>query len=134
MKDLYIFIFAKAYYLCINVFKEKEHPQIFASTIITITITVSLSIITSIIEYLSLPNDLSYLSEKYKYFALFTLVVVVLFVQYGKRYKKIIDSYKKMSLRKINNLKVLSIAYFLFIFASSFYFGFLIREYNLQNM
>ncbi len=133
MKDLYRYIFTKAYFFCINVFKEKEFPQYFASGVLTLVMVTSIVIILELIQYLSFPVRVNILGEYHGYFAVFSWGLILLYVNNKKRYLKILEYNSKISKRKKKKLKVYSIIYLLFLFVAFFLLGALIREYNIQN-
>ncbi|PKQ66639.1 hypothetical protein BZG01_10185 [Labilibaculum manganireducens] len=133
MKDLYRYIFTKAYFFCITIFKEKEFPQYFATGMLTFAITANFYILLSLIEYLMLPIRFNYYGEYYKYFALVIFAIALLYVNNKKRYLVIIKSCKELPNKRKKKLKVYSIIYLLFLFVSFFLLGALIREYNIVH-
>nr|WP_320117915.1 hypothetical protein [uncultured Marinifilum sp.] len=80
MKDLYRYIFTKAYFFCITVFKEKEFPQYFASGVVTLALVTQIVIILELIEYLSFPTRVNIFGEYHGYFAVFCWGVVLLYI------------------------------------------------------
>ncbi len=133
MKDLYSYIFTKAYFFCINVFKEKEFPQYFAIlTIIFIGVT-NLYIILSLIEYLLLPDKFDFYGEYYKYFSLISGLLALVYFNYNKKYDKILSYYKGFSIEKLRKLKIYSIIYLLILFVGFFALGALLRSYYIAN-
>ena len=130
---LYNYIFGKAFFFCINFFKEKEFPQYFAAGMVTFAMVTNIYILLSLVEYLMLPDRFNVYGEYYGYFSLATLGVVFFYVNHKKRYKKIIESYKGIPDKKREKLKIYSIIYLLFLFIGFFLLGALIREYNINH-
>ena len=133
MVMLYNYIFGKAFFFCINFFKEKEFPQYFAAGMVTFAMVTNIYILLSLVEYLMLPDRFNVYGEYYGYFSLATLGVVFFYVNHKKRYKKIIESYKGIPDKKREKLKIYSIIYLLFLFIGFFLLGALIREYNINH-
>jgi hypothetical protein len=130
---LYRYIFTKAYFFCINIFKEKEFPQYFATGMVTLAIITNFYILLSLIEYLMLPVRFNQYGEYYKYFALIALAIALFYTNNKKRYLKILEHNSKVSKRKKKKIKIYSIIYLLFLFIAFFLLGALIREYNINH-
>jgi len=130
---LYRYIFTKAYFFCINIFKEKEFPQYFASGVVTLAMVTNIVILLELIEYLSFPTRVNIFGEYHGYFALFSWGVVLLYVNNKKRYLKILEHNSNISERKKKRLRIISIVYLLFLFVTFFLLGALIREYNINH-
>jgi uncharacterized membrane protein YhaH (DUF805 family) len=133
MLDLYRFIFTKAYSFCINIFKEKEFPQYFATGMVTLVIITNFYILLSLVEYLMLPLRFNQYGEYYKYFALIVLAIALFYVNNNKRYQKILEHNGNISERKKKRLKIISIVYLVFLFVTFFLLGALLREYNINH-
>ncbi len=133
MVVLYRYIFTKAYFFCINVFKEKEFPQYFATGMVTLAIITNFYILLSLIEYLMLPVRFNQYGEYYKYFALIVLAFALFYVNNKKRYLKILEHNSDISERKKKKLRIISIVYLLFLFVTFFLLGALIRDYNINH-
>ncbi len=132
MKELYSYIFAKAYFFCINTFKEKEYPEFFAIITVTLIAVTNLYVLLSLIEYLILPVELGFL-DNYKYFSLASVLISLSYFNYKKKYKRILDYNKSFSTTKAKKLKIYSIIYLLLIFIVFFIIGLMIRNYNIAN-
>lgn len=132
MRLLYKYIFGKAYYFCIKVFREKEFPQFFATFIVTFAILANIAIILDIVEYILLPIRFKYYEEYYKYFALASYGIALIYIHYKKRYIQIIEFYKEIPPKKRKKLKYQSIIYLALLFIGFFLFSALIREYNIS--
>lgn len=133
MVVLYRFIFTKAYFFCVNVFKEKEFPQYFATGMVTLAIITNFYILLSLVEYLMLPVRFNHYGEYYKYFALIVLAIALFYVNNKKRYLKILKHNSNISDRKKKRLRIISIVYLLFLFVAFFLLGILLREYNINH-
>jgi len=133
MVVLYRYIFTKAYFFCINIFKEKEFPQYFATGMVTLAIITNFYILLSLIEYMMLPIRFNQYGEYYKYFALLVLAIALFYVNNKKRYLKILEYISSISERKKKKLRIISIVYLLFLFVAFFFLGALIREYNINH-
>lgn len=128
MLDLYKYIFGKAYLLCINILKEKEFPQYFASGVITLTIVSNVLIVIEFIEYVILPTKINTFGEYHGYFALFSYIIVLLYVNIKKRYEGIIYQFEIMPSKKKKKLKIYSIIYLVSLIFCFFYLGALLRD------
>lgn len=133
MVVLYRYIFTKAYFFCVNVLREKEFPQYFATTMVTLVITANLYILLSLIEYLMLPVRFNLYGEYYKYFALTVLGIALFYVNDKKRYLKILERNHSISERTRRKLRIVSIAYLLFLLVAFFLLSALIREHNINH-
>lgn len=133
MGILHKYIFSKAYYFCINVFKEKEFPQYFATGIVTLIIITFIYILLSLIEYFILPLRFNVYGEYYKYFALVALGIALLYINYKNRYLKIIEYFGEIPDRTKKKLKIYSIIYLLTLFIGFFLIGALLRNYNINH-
>jgi len=128
MKDLYSYIFTKAYFLCINIFKEKEFPQYFAIITVTLIGVTNLYIILSLIDFIMLPDMFIPYDEYFKYFSLASVLTSLAYFNYKERYKTILSYNSGLSSVKVKRLKAISIIYVLFIFIGFFTLGALLRS------
>lgn len=133
MVQLYKYIFTKAYFFCINYFKEKEFPQYFATGSVTLLATATLYVLLSIVEYVMLPIRFNFYGEYYKYFALVVFAIALIYVNRKKRYLKIIDQINSVSERKQKKLKIVAISYMLSLLLLFFQLSTLIRNYNIMH-
>jgi len=131
MKNLYTYIFAKAYFFCINVFKEKEFPQYFASGIITFSFVTNVIVVIEIVECVMLPAKINTYGEYHGYFALACFVIIVLYVNVKKRYEGILSRFDNFPKEKRKKLKVYSIIYILILSIGFFILGAMLRNYNI---
>ncbi len=128
MKDLYSYIFTKAYFFCINVFKEKEFPQYFAIITVTLIGVTNLYIILSLIEYIMLPDRFIPYDGYFKYFSLASVLTSLAYFNYKERYKAILSYNSELSSLKARRLKTVSIIYVLLLFVGFFTVGALLRN------
>ncbi len=128
MKDLYSYIFAKAYFFCINVFKEREFPQFFAIITVTLIGVTSFYIILSLIEYIMLPSRFIPYDEYFKYLSLASILTSLVYFNTKERYKEILNHYSGLSSVKVKRLKTISIIYVLVLFVGFFTLGALLRN------
>jgi len=133
MKGLYKYIFAKSYFFCISTFKEKEFPQYFAASFVTLAIVTNIIILLELIEYLLLPVRINIYEEFHKYFALILWVFVIFYVNYKKRYLMFLEHYGNITDKQKKKLKIYSIIYLLVLFISFFLLGALLRDYNINH-
>ncbi len=126
-------MFTKAYFFCINIFKEKEFPQYFASGVVTLTMVTNIVILLELIECILFPIRVNIFGEYHGYFALFSWGLVLLYVNNKKRYLKILEHNSNISEKKKKRLRIISIVYLLFLFVTFFLLGALIREYNINH-
>lgn len=127
MKDLYNYIFGKAYYFCINVFKEKAFPQYFASGVVTLAFVTNIIVIIELVELIMLPTKINTLGEYHGFFALACFVLILLYVNLKKRHEIIIKRFDDKLANK-RNLKIVSIIYILSLFVVFFLLGGLLRS------
>lgn len=130
---LYRYIFCKAYYFCIWAFKEKDTPWIWAGMTTSMIIVGTVITLLQLIEVLMLPSRINIYGEYHGYFSLGMAVVIVLYVKQGDRYLNVLETCKKLSEKRRKVLRYISIVYLLILFASFFWSGYLIREYNLSH-
>ncbi len=133
MITLHKYIFYKAYFFCINIFKEKEFPYVWASFIVAFLVFMNLVTLQSAIEYYMLPEHILTYSEYNKYSALNFLLIVEIFFWWKGRYNRIVEECSNIKPKTVLILKFISIFYILISIFLSFYFDSLIREYNLNE-
>jgi len=133
MIQLYKYIFYRAYFFCINVFKEKEFPYIWASFIVAFLIFCNIITLVTALEYFMLPERIETYADYNKYFALIFLLFVEVFFYWRGRYSRVVESFKNIKPRRDLVLKVISIFYILITVFLFFYLSSLVREYNLNN-
>lgn len=133
MKGLYKYIFAKSYFFCISIFKEKEFPQYFAASFVTLAIVTNIIVLLELIEYLFLPTRINIYDEFHKYFALIMWVFVLFYVNYRKRYLLILEHYGNITGKQKKKLKIYSIIYLPVLFIGFFLLGALLRDYNINH-
>lgn len=133
MALLYKYIFYKVYFFYINKFKEKEIPHWFAAGIITLILVSNIVVVIDILSYITYPEINKKIDVYYKYFALFVLLIVLLFINYKNRYKQIISTCENLPESKKTVLGYISIAYVLVVFVCFFWISELIREYNYYH-
>ncbi len=132
MGKLYSYIFYRAYFLCTNIFKEKEFPEYFAAAVLTMLAGSNIYVILSFIEYFMLPYRFNWYGDYFGYFSLALYVVALIYVNYKKRDLKIIENCKH-KLQDKRAMKIVSLIYILISIISFFLIGWLIREYNLNH-
>lgn len=130
---LYKYIFCKAYYFCIRVFKEKEFPWAFASGIVTLCLVTNIVVLLEIVEYAMLPDGINIYAPYHGYFAVALWILIQLYVTRDKRYIKILESCKSLSAKKRQMLRYISIVYVIVLVIGFFWLGYLLREYNLGH-
>lgn len=129
---LYKYIFYKIYFFYIRVFKEKEIPHWFAASIITLILGANILAVIELVLYIFAPDLIDAIGYYFKYFAIFLLGAVLLYVNFKKRYLKFISEVDKLTSRKRRVLGYISIVYVLLVFVCFFGMSNLIRDYNLQ--
>lgn len=130
MITLYRYIFCKAYFFCIKVFKEKDSPWFFASIAVTMTSVTTLVVLLELLEYLLLPNRINIYGQYHGYFGLVVLGCVALYVKHNDKYVEVLKSFEEMPLNQKMRLRYVAICYVLILFVSFFLLGSLLREYN----
>ena len=125
---LFRYIFYKVYFFYINVFKEKEIPHWFAAGVMSIILVTKVTLILDSILYLIYPEIITSVNIYYKYFALFVLIYMVLFVNYKNRYKRIIETCERLPKRKKIMLSYIGVLYVVTLFVAFLWVGELIRS------
>jgi hypothetical protein len=126
---MYKYIFSRAYYFCLNVFKEKEFPQIFASGIVSTIFVGSIIVMVELVEYLCLPIRINTYGKYQGYFSLAMFIAIAILMNKNKNYLKILSDYEAMSVKKRKVLGIWSWIYVSVLLFSFFYLGYLFREY-----
>ena len=127
-------ILSRSYYLCIDIFNEREFPLYFASGILALVIVASITVLTDAMGYITDPSMISSYSKYYKYFSLVSLLFSWWFFNRNKRYLRLIKQFNEMNITKKRILTVVSILYLTVLFISFFKMGNLIREYNSKTL
>jgi hypothetical protein len=130
MIKLYFYIFAKSYIFCMNIFKEREFPHAFGTTVITLTFASNILIFTGLVEYLFSPTWLNTFESYIPYFALFLWFLLFFVLHYRDNYIIVLGYIEKMSLKFKRRLKYISIIYLLFSFVFLILIGWLLRKVN----
>lgn len=133
MITLYKYIFYKAYFFCIKVFKEKDFPWFFASFVVTMTAVTTLVVLLELLEYILLPTEINIYGQYQGYFALAVLGCVALYVKRNDKYVEILKSCEDVPLNKQKLLLYVTICYAIILFVSFFLLGHLFREYNRSH-
>lgn len=133
MVSLLSYIFIKSHWLCVNVFKEKEFPEYYASGIIGILIAGTVTFLLNTILYLIDPNLINEIFGYYKYFSLGTLLLFWGYFGHFRKYTVFVDHFKNMSESKKKIVSVLSVVYIIVIVVGFFGIGDVMRNYNLAN-
>jgi len=131
MKKFYTYIFGASYMFCMNVFKEKEFPYVWAGGAVTFLSFTNIIVLLELIEYLLLPYELNIYYSLHKYLILTYMALVVLWYYRKKRYLKVLEMYRTISNSRI--LRILSICYYIVTFATFFLMSFLLRNYDLTH-
>jgi len=128
MTVLYKYIFYKAYHFCINVFKEKDFPWMFATGVVSITFVANIISFLELIEYLMLPSRINIYGEYHGYFSLGLLIFSAILMKYNNFYQKVLKEVEEYSVEKRRRMAFISVAYVLVVFISLIYLAYLIRE------
>lgn len=129
MITLYKYFFCKAYYFCIQVFKEREFPWFFASGAISMPLVLNLIVIWELIEYIIRPSDFEIIGEYYGYFSLGGLIITAFYVKSNDHYLTFLDDFKDMTKSKKKILGGIGVIYVLSLIAVFLFFGSVTREY-----
>lgn len=105
-------ILSRSYYLCVNIFNEREFPQYFASGILALVIVASITVLADAMGYITDPSMISSYSKYYKYFSLVSLLFSWWFFNRNKRYLRLIEQFNEMNITKRRILAVVSILSF----------------------
>lgn len=131
--SLLSYIFMKSHWLCVNVFKEKEFPEYFASGVIAMVVVGTITVTADIIGYWVNPDALNEYGGFYKYFSLGSVLFSWLYFGYMKKYMVFMDHFERISDSKKKVLKVVSFIYLIVLLVTFFGMGNIIRDYNLSN-
>ena len=129
---LYKYIFYKIYVQSGRVFKEKEIPHWFAAGVLTLILVTNIVVLLDISLYHIYPEIIKSIEIYYKYFALFVLTCMVLFVNYKNRYKRILESCERLPKRKRKMLSCIGVLYVVALFVAFLWMGELIRAFNME--
>tara|TARA_B110001450_G_C17571487_1_gene460965 strand:- start:403 stop:798 length:396 start_codon:yes stop_codon:yes gene_type:complete len=129
---LYKYIFYKIYLFYVRVFKEKEIPHWFAAGVLTLILVTNIVVLLDISLYHIYPEIIKSIEIYYKYFALFVLTCMVLFVNYKNRYKRILESCERLPKRKRKMLSCIGVLYVVALFVAFLWMGELIRAFNME--
>lgn len=130
---LYKYIFSRAYYFCIRVFKEKDFPQFFASIVISMIFVGSIIVVLELIEYLMLPTVINIYGDYHGYFSLTMLVGIAFFINRNGYYSVILKEYEAMTAEERKTLGLWSWIYTGVLLFGFFYLGYLLREYGINH-
>jgi len=132
MKAFFAYIFAKSYFVCINVFREKEFPFAWGTAVVVFFVTLNIGVIVDLIEYFFFPNKFFPWNKYYGYFIGLVLIISWLFVYYFKLDKRILRYYKNIPDKKKRVLRLTSLLYYAISILSYFYVAELIRSIRLH--
>ncbi len=127
---MFTYIFSKAYFFYVRVFREKDIPHWFASAILALLWVMNVIVLLNLFLYLVQPEIIKEINVYYKYFALVLLLVTIFYMSYGGRYQLILKTFEELSRKRKRTLGILSLIYISLLFCSFFYIGELIRIYN----
>ena len=127
---LYKYIFYKAYYIAIRVFKETEFPWAFASIVLTLCLVTTPVVILKIIKYILLPRVINIYDHSHGYFALLICAIIMIYVTREKKYLTILKECAHLPIKTRIILSYISIFYILITFIAYFILGDLIVEYS----
>lgn len=131
---LFKYIFYKVYKFYIQVFKEKAIPHWFAAEIVSILMIGTFQVLADSYSYFFNPKTIGVYTVYNKYLVLLLGFLLILYVNKGKRYLKIIDECSQLNKNKQKILLYISVLYFFLVIISFFWIGFLIREYNIKSI
>ncbi len=133
MLSLFSYIFHKSYFLCVNVFKEKEFPEFFASGIIAVVIVGTIMVFVNVFLYQINPSLINMIFEYYKYFSLGSVLFFWWYFGYMKKYVVFMNHFERMSNTKKRAMKVVSILYLILLLVLFFGMSDIMRTYNLSE-
>lgn len=133
MRTLFQYIFCKAYYFCIRVFKEKEFPWAWAAMATSFILVVTITNLLGLIEVLILPKRINTYVEYHKYFSLGMVILAPIYVKRNNRYMRILEVCKQIPESKRLMLRYVSIVYILILVVGFFWLGEIIRDFNLSH-
>lgn len=133
MISLLSYIFTKSYWLCVNIFKEKEFPEYFASGIIAVLITGTVIFLVNSVLYIIDPSLINIIFGYYKYLSLGMVLLFWGYFGYLKKYIIFVNRFEKMSEAKKKIFKVLSVFYILIVIVAFFGMSNAMRAYNITN-
>ena len=131
MGALFIYIFGRTFFIYEKIYADKDHPQYFSSSLIALLTVLSLAVITDIIIYPIDPSLITVFYDYYKFLAIAILFFMWWFFHPKKRYLKIVEDYKEISVKKKRLLGILSLVYILVLLVIFFKMSNLVRAYNL---
>jgi hypothetical protein len=130
MITLYKYIFCKAYYFCIIVFKERDFPWFFASGAMSMAFVVNILVLVGLITITILPNLADILGRYYGWFSLLMLVSTAFYMKQGNRYRTILEDGKILPVTKRKTLRYISLIYIITLGISLIWVSTEIRGYH----
>lgn len=127
----FIYIFGKAYYFCINVFKENEFSHFWATGFTVFLIMTNIYVVLSIYVYYYDNIYISLIRRYFNYLDLIIIILVCAYLSYRKKYPQILNAYALIPKSYLLPFRILSIIYYVMTLASMFYMTNLIRAKNL---
>ena len=112
---IYKYIFCKAYYIAIRVFKETEFPWAFGAIVVTLCLVMTILDILQIVRYLMLPKRIDMYDQFHSYIALALCAAIQIYAWRNKKYISILQDCKSISPQKRRILRVVSVIYILII-------------------
>lgn len=128
MMILFKYMFYKVYFFYVKVFKEKEIPHWFASSVITLIVVANLIVVADLLLYFLNPEIIKSINTYYKYFALVVLAGVMFFINSKNRYINIIEDCEQLPKSKKKILSYVSIFYVIVVVVGFIWVGELIRN------
>lgn len=86
-----------------------------------------------LLEVLMLPERINIYGEYHKYFSLGMAILSLFYVKHNNRYLKILKGCKKLSERRRKFLRFVCVAYLLILVVGFFWFGGIIRDFNIKH-
>lgn len=133
MISLISYIFVKSHWVCINIFKEREFPEYFASGIIAVVLVGTIIVFVDVILYQIDPELINIVFGYYKYLSLGSVLFSWLYFGYMKKYVAFLNYFERMSGSKKKLMKIITIIYLIVLLVTFFGMGDIIRDYNLSR-
>jgi hypothetical protein len=133
MTKIYKYIFSRAYYFCINVFREKEFPYFFASGVVSMLFVGSIVVALELLKYAMLPIEINIYGKYHGYFSLTMLAVISILLSRNNYYLKILKFYHGRSAKENRSLALWSSVYIIIVLFGFFFIGYLLRDYYMNK-
>lgn len=125
---LYKYIFYRAYYFCVNTFKEREIAHLWAAFIVALVCVTTILIFVKLYKFIMLPSIVYIYGSYHGYFSLGMALLMAYLLSRNNYYRKILAECGRLSAKRKKGLSVWMWIYLTVMVISFLYLGDLLRE------